>query len=170
MKALKVEYDVYAKLSGNNLINLNLTVCENNKISIFLPIILTGTLDKYNPTRKYYNNICYTTTSKDGTDIILKDRQNEFIDKNLIVCQEDCYFSKYNYDTFKAKCICNVKQCSESFEEMNINKAKILENFKNTIKQAKVSSPLNIFLTQEGLCLAISCFTNINNENLYTLI
>ena len=131
MKALKVEYDAYAKLYGNNLINLNLTVCENNKISIFLPIILTGNLDKYNPSSKYYNDICYTTTSEDGTDIILKDRQNEFIDKNLIVCQEDCYFSEYNTDTFKARCLCNVKQCSESFDEMNINKAKILDNFKN---------------------------------------
>jgi len=131
MKALKVEYDAYAKLSGNNLINLNLTVCENNKISIFMPIILTGNLDKYNQSSKYYNDICYTTISEDGTDIILKDRQNEFIDKDLIVCQEDCYFSEYNHDTFKARCICNVKQCSESFEEMNINKAKILENFKN---------------------------------------
>jgi len=73
MKTLKVEYDVYAKLSGNNLINLNLTVCENNKISIFMPIILTGNLDKYNQSSKYYNDICYTTISEDGTDIILKD-------------------------------------------------------------------------------------------------
>ena len=50
MKALKVEYDTYVELSGNNLINLNLTVCENNKISIFL--------DKYNQSSQYYNDIC----------------------------------------------------------------------------------------------------------------
>ena len=34
MKTLKVEYDVYAKLNGKNLIKLNLTVCEKSKISI----------------------------------------------------------------------------------------------------------------------------------------
>ena len=37
MKTLKVEYDVYAKLFGNKLINLNLTVCENSKITISIP-------------------------------------------------------------------------------------------------------------------------------------
>ena len=33
MKAKKIEYDVYCKLSGNNLEKLNLTKCENTKIS-----------------------------------------------------------------------------------------------------------------------------------------
>ena len=131
MKTLKVEYDVYAKLSGKNLINLNLTICEKSKLSIFIPIILNGNLDKYNPNSRYYNDICFTTISEDGTDIIMKDRQNEFIEKNRIVCQEDCYFSDYNYDTSKARCICQVKECPQLFDGMNINKAKILENFKN---------------------------------------
>ena len=160
MKALKVEYDTYVKLSGNNLINLNLTVCENNKISIFLPIILTGNLDKYNPSSKYYNDICYTTTSEDGNDIILKDRQNEFIDKNLIVCQEDCYFSKYNYNTSKARCICNVKQCSESFEEMNINKTKILENFKNIYNfiNFKLLVCYKKLFNKEGILNNVGCY------------
>ena len=31
MKANKVEYNVYSKLSGNNLEKLNLTICENTK-------------------------------------------------------------------------------------------------------------------------------------------
>ena len=131
MKTLKVEYDVYAKLSGKNLINLNLTICEKSKLSIFIPIILNGNLDKYNPNSRYYNDICYTTISEDGTDIIMKDRQNEFIEKDRIVFQEDCYFSDYNYDTSKARCICQVKECPQLFDGMNINKAKILENFKN---------------------------------------
>ena len=131
MKTLKAEYDVYAKLSGKNLINLNLTICEKSKLSIFIPIILNGNLDKYNPNSRYYNDICYTTISEDGTDIIMKDRQNEFIEKDRIVCQEDCYFSDYNYVTSKARCICQVKECPQLFDGMNINKAKILENFKN---------------------------------------
>ena len=36
IKTLKVEYDVYAKLNGKNLIKLNLTVCEKSKISILI--------------------------------------------------------------------------------------------------------------------------------------
>ena len=51
MSTLKVEYDVYAKLFGKNLIKLNKTVCEKNKISI--PIILNGNIDKYNSSSGY---------------------------------------------------------------------------------------------------------------------
>ena len=77
MKTLKVEYDVYAKLSGNNLINLNLTVCENNEISLIIPIEINDHIDKFNSSSRYYDDICYTTTSEDGADILLKDRQRE---------------------------------------------------------------------------------------------
>ena len=48
MNTLKVEYDVYAKLYGKNLIQLNLTVCENSKISISIPIIINENIDIYN--------------------------------------------------------------------------------------------------------------------------
>ena len=88
-------------------------------------------MDIFNSSSKYYNDICYTTTSEDGTDILLKDRQKEFIDKDKIICQEDCDFSEYNYDSLEAKCSCQVKESSKSFVDMNINKNKLLENFKN---------------------------------------
>ena len=113
------------------MINLNLNKCEKSKISISIPIKLTEQLDKFNSSSAYYNDICYTTTSEDGTDIVMKDRKNELIDKDRIVCQDDCYFSDYDYDNSKAKCLCNVKKCSQSYGDMNINKAKILDNLKN---------------------------------------
>ena len=160
MKTLKVEYDVYAKLSGKNLINLNLTICEKSKLSIFIPIILNGNLDKYNPNSRYYNDICYTTISEDGTDIIMKDRQNEFIEKDRIVCQEDCYFSDYNYDTSKARCICQVKECPQLFDGMNINKAKILENFKNFYNYInfKFLVSYNKLFNKKGFINNIGCY------------
>ena len=85
MKTLKVEYDVYAKLFGKNLIKLNLTICEKSKISISIPIIINEHLDKLNIYSGYYNDICYTATFEDGTDILLKDMQNEFIDKDKVL-------------------------------------------------------------------------------------
>ena len=48
MKIPKVEYDVYCKLFGTNLVKLNLTVCENKKISINIPFLLNGNIDEYN--------------------------------------------------------------------------------------------------------------------------
>ena len=131
MSTVKIEYDVYTKLFGNKLIKLNLSICEQSKISIKIPFKLTQHIDKYNSSSDYYNDICYTTTSQDGTDILLKDRQKEFIDKDKIICQENCDFLEYNYDTLVAECSCKVKECSKSFADMNINKAKILDNFIN---------------------------------------
>ena len=131
MKTLKVEHDFYAKLLGKNLIKLNLTVCKQSKIIISLPIVINENIDKLNIISGYYNNICYTTKSEDGTDIILKDRQKEFIDKDRIVCQEDCDFSEYDYNTLVAKCSCNAKESAQSYAEMSINKEKLLDKFKN---------------------------------------
>ena len=135
----KVKYDVYCKLFGTNLIKLNLTVCTNTKILISIPINISefpdnlDNLDIYNSNSGYYNDICYTTTSEDGTDIILGDRQSNYIDKGKQICQEDCIFTKYDYTISQAICSCDVKESSSSVKDlMTIDKMKIaLKNFKN---------------------------------------
>ena len=38
------------------------------------------------------------TTSKDGTDISLKDRQKEFIEGNKTICQDECNLYDYDYN------------------------------------------------------------------------
>ena len=164
MKTLKVEYDVYAKLNGKNLIKLNLTVCEKSKISILIPIIINEDLDIFNSSSEYYNDICYTTTTEDGTDILLKDRQREFIDQNKMICQEDCCFSEYNYDTLVAKCSCDVKESSKSFADMNINKEAIFDNFKN-IKNFLNFNFLICYkklFTKKGILNNIGCYIIIS--------
>ena len=141
METSKVEYDVYCKLFGTNLIKLKLTVCLYSKILIYIPFNMTEKEDKYKSNSGYYNDICYTTTSEDGTDITLKDRQNDYIYKNRIVCQEDCIFSKYDYNTSKAICSCDVKESPSSIVDMmNIDKMKIaLKNFKNIKNYANIN-------------------------------
>ena len=131
MKTVKVEYDVYCKFSGMHLVKLNLTVCGKSKISLSIPIVINEPLDKLNTSSGYYNDICYTSTSEHGTDILLKDRQTNFIDKDYAICQEDCDLSGYDYDTYIAKCSCNVKETPQSIADMNINKKKLLQNFKD---------------------------------------
>ena len=131
MKISKIEYEIYSMLIENKLEKLNKTICENTKVYFSIPIILTGNLDKVNSSSDYYNDICYTTKSDSGTDILLKDRRKEFDIGNITVCEEDCIFSNYNYTTFKANCTCKVKQSSSSFIDMNINKAKL--KFKSLI-------------------------------------
>ena len=112
--------------------NVNLTTCSKSKISIYKHFIINDNIDKYNYSSGYYNDICYTTTSKDGIDVSLKDRQTNSINENKVICQEDCEFSEYDYITFIAKCSCNVKESSEFFAGMSIDRVKlILNNFKD---------------------------------------
>ena len=129
MKIPKVEYDIYAKLKGENLTKLSLDSCKNNKISLLIPVDNVDNIDKLNSTSGYYNDFCYTTTSENGTDISLSDRKNEYA--SVAVCQDDCTFVDYNYTTKKAVCSCKAKESSSSFADMKINKNKLLDNFKN---------------------------------------
>ena len=72
MKTSKVEFDIYCKLNGTNLIKLNKSVCENSKISLSIPIGIKEDIDKLNISSDYYNDICYTVTSESGTDICVE--------------------------------------------------------------------------------------------------
>ena len=131
MTAKKIKYNVYSKLSGKNLVKLNLTICENAKIYINIPIEINGNVDKLNTSSGYFNDICYATTSEDGTDISLQDRKKEYIDGDNIICQDDCEFSSYNSEYKSARCDCFAKEFNSSYIDMTIIKNKLFENFKD---------------------------------------
>ena len=133
LKTKKVEYDVYIKSSENNLTKLDLTICGNTKIIIYIPIEINDNIDidKLNTTSGYFNDICYASTTDDGTDISLNDRKHEFIEGDNIICQEDCDFIEYNYTNKKAKCNCYAKESSFSFADMKIDRNKLFQNFKD---------------------------------------
>ena len=129
MKIPKIEYEVYYNLYGRNLVKLNLSVCEDTKIHISLPAEINEDLDKYNSSSAYYNDICYTSTTDSGTDISLADRQNNFIQNNKTLCEENCDFSKYNYETGKAICSCGIKINIPSISDISIDKNKFFDSF-----------------------------------------
>jgi len=79
MRIPKVEFEIYYKANNKKSKKLNLTICENSDMHLSYPVDISENEDIYNPKSDYYNNICYQTTSNRGTDIILRDRQNEFI-------------------------------------------------------------------------------------------
>jgi len=129
MRIQNIEYDVYCKLFGDNLIKLNLSICNKNDIYLYIPVKNIGNLDELNKSSDYYNDICSTATSEGGTDIIHEDRKKEYITKT--VCQNDCEFNNYNNTSQKAVCSCKVKESSSSFDFMNINRTELLTNFKH---------------------------------------
>ena len=163
MKIPKVEYDVYCKLNGSNLVKLNLSHCQNIKVDLSVPVVITESLDKLNSSSGYYNDVCYTSTSDSGTDIILKDRKNEFVEGNKTVCQDGCDFSGYDYNTQKAKCSCEVKESSASSALMNINKTKLYENFIDIKNIANINllKCYNVLFSKNGIIHNIGSFTII---------
>ena len=79
MKIPKVEYSVFQKINESYFMKLDLTLCRNDKVEISVPIIIAEDIDKLNISSGYYNDICYISTSDNGTDIILKDRKNDLL-------------------------------------------------------------------------------------------
>ena len=129
---LKIEYEVYYNFSSNNLTKLNLTVCKGIKIDISIPKdIPIDELDKYNKSSGFYNDICYTLTTSSGTDETLKDRQNDYKNNNLSICEEDCDFTKYNQETKKVICSCDTKIELPIISNVKVDKNKLFSNFKD---------------------------------------
>ena len=129
MKIPKVEYEVYRIEDENKLIKLDLNLCKNNKIDISIPVSINGSIDIYNSSSGYYNDLCYTTTSDFGTDICLDDRRQNFIDNNLTLCEENCVLIDYDYTYKNAKCSCDIKIKLPLVEEIKFDKEKLKNNF-----------------------------------------
>ena len=98
-----IEYEVYYPLKNETLEKLNLSFCEGMKIEISYPINLNEDIDKHNPNSNYYNDICSKAKSENGTDIILTDRRNEFIENNMSLCENNCLIIEYDIIHKKVK-------------------------------------------------------------------
>ena len=153
MKIPKVEFDIFCKLTGSNLIKLNKSVCESSEYSLSIPVDISDDLDKLNTSGEYYNDRCSKATSNSGTDISLKDRQKVFVEDNKTVCQDDCYFYDYDKDTQKANCSCKITESASSIVDMTINSTKLYENFdevKTEFSNLGVTS-CNVFASKENI-------------------
>ena len=129
-KTPNVEYEIYYPSSDNKLKKANLSLCNNIKIDISIPLnISLNELDIYNASSPLYNDICYTITSENGTDKCLNDRRNEFVDNNLSVCEEGCEFNDYDNFEKRAICSCSAKTSFQPISEVKKDNNKIFSNF-----------------------------------------
>jgi len=128
-----IEYEVYDPNTKNQL---NLSICNDTKIQILIPVTIEEkNINKFNSSDDYYNDICYTYTTENGTDIILSDRKNEFINNNMSVCETNCEYEGYEIDSKKAKCKCEVKIKIPLMSEIAINKNLLIDklDIKNSL-------------------------------------
>ena len=157
---VKIEYEVYYPLNGKNLEQLDLNYCGKSKVDIFIPYEITDDINKLNISSDYYNDICYTYTSDNGTDIILKDRQQEYIKKNKIVCEENCVFSRYNENTGKAVCSCEIKIKLPLISEIKLDKNKLFDSFTDikNIANINIMKCYKVFFSIKGISYNYGCY------------
>ena len=130
-----VEYEVYHPITKEKL---DLNFCDEEKIKISKPVnkdIKEKDIKKYEQKSEFYNDICSTYKSKFNTDITLKDRQNEFINNNMSLCEDNCDFISYNISLKKVDCICHIKNKIRNLFEakFDMNKIKNKFDFRNMI-------------------------------------
>ena len=119
-----VEYEVY---DVKNKRKLDLKYCNNTNIDILLPVSINeNTLFKYNISSEYYNDLCFPYTTENSTEIIIKDRRDEYIKQNLSLCEKNCEYRGYDKDKKRAICNCNIKQEMNLFSEIKNDKDKLL--------------------------------------------
>ena len=160
MKIPKIEYEFYFPLKGNELIKLNLTHCKDINIDLSIPTIINGSIDKYNSNSEYYNSICSKTSSESSFDIPLKDRKNEFIEKNLTLCEDNCNYVNYDYDNKKVKCSCEIKINLPIIKDVTIDTEKLKNSFTDikNILNINIMRCSKIALKIENLKNNYGCF------------
>ena len=97
-----IQYEVY---HPDNKSKLDLSIC-NNKVEINIPVSIDeNNLYKYEQNSDYYNDRCYTNTSGKPIEY----RRKEFIKNNMSLCESECDYKGYDYETKRSKCECEIK-------------------------------------------------------------
>ena len=146
-----VEYELYHPI---NKTKLDLNYCKDLNVDISsLVNIDEKKLFKYNSSDDYYNDLCFPYTTEKKTDIILKDRKDEFIKNNLSLCEKNCEYEGYNKNSKRSMCKCNTKPKVRSFSEITIDKDKLKNNFIDieTTTNLYVVKSYKLLLTEEGI-------------------
>ena len=166
-----INYEVY---NPKNLTKLDLSICENMKITIYSPytpskeslnkIIQLNEYgyDLYNPNDAFYQDICSPFTSENETDILLSDRKSDFFE-NISLCEDSCTYNGYDYTLEKAECECSIK-CS-----IDLSENKIVSKETNFFSNFDLSSFSNIKILK---CynLVFSKIGQKNNKGSYVFI
>ena len=121
---------------------LNLTLCNelNIKIEYFISNVTDENLqlaqklkeenniDLFDKNDDFFHDLCINFTSKNGTDVILKDRMRDYY-INVSLCEKNCSYLMVNYENKTMVCACPIKSNvleridyeDEEYDENDIN-------------------------------------------------
>ena len=130
MKTDSYEYELYYPLNRPNLEKLDISLyCQGSKINITKKVNLTHDIKEHNASSNYYNDICYISDSNNNYDICLKDKRNNYVKKNMSICEINCDFISYNYETQKAVCSCDIKTEIPFMKNIKFDKKLLMNKF-----------------------------------------
>ena len=172
----KLQYEVYESL---NKTRLNLSVCKDIKIDIYVPVILSEKIlnlqnelknlgyDLFDINNKFYQDICTPYKSENGTDVLLSDRINYFYNNEETQCQPNCQLSGYFLESQNIKCKCEIIENDINVENKQEEEAKsIYKSFYDILKYSnykvlkcfKLAFNVNIFSNDKGNILTFIYF------------
>ena len=140
-----IQYEVFIPGTSEKL---DLSICSNEKIDVYIPIEINEKAQKlydelkqqgynlFDKNDKFYNDICTPYETENGTDVLLSDRYNDFFIPNQLVCQVNCEFSDYLSDSKYLKCECSIYEKEEIEIKVpeKITAKSIVKTFYNTLK------------------------------------
>jgi hypothetical protein len=112
-----LQYEVYEPYTKKKL---NLSICSNITIDVYIPVILSEKIqnlyndlkdlgyDLFDINSPFYQDICTPYKSSNGTDVPLTDRVNYFYNNDETACQSNCKFSDYLAESQYVKCDCDI--------------------------------------------------------------
>ena len=148
----KVGYQI---IDPNTLKLLNLSNCQTNEAKLYYPVVIdVSNLFLFDPNSDFYNDNCFVYTTENGTDIILKDRQKEFIYKNLSLCDNNCIFMDYDSVNKQSICACEIQNKAETISDLINNPNQIPKEFITNDESKKSANMMPI------KCLSLSGLKN----------
>ena len=172
-----LQYEVYEPF---NKTKLNLSICSNTSIDIYVPMILSEELnnlynelkdlgyDLFDEKSDFYQDICTPFKSPNGTDVLLSDRYNYYFNNHETVCQSNCKFSDYSIESQYLKCECDVSNSKIDTEDVKKFTPKTLyESFYDILKFSnykvlkcyKLAFSMNSLKINKGSIITIVYFT-----------
>ena len=124
----KIPIVEYSFFGGYGIKKLRSGSCSELKTKYFIPKKMDNFEEyKHNPNNEYFSNKCTFSDPEIKTDIILRDRMNEYNINNMSLCESTCTFKGYidNYIV----CECKIKQKFNSFYNEYADKYNLIHRF-----------------------------------------
>ena len=171
-----LQYEVYEPI---NKTKLNLSICSNVSIDIYIPLVLSEkTQNLYNELKNlgydlfdiespFYQDICTPYKSSNNTDVLLSDRINYYYNNEETTCQSNCKFSNYLMESQYLKCDCDITNSNiETSNSQKFNPKSIYQSFYDVLKYSnykvlkciKLSFSLNSIISNIGSIIIIVFF------------